>query len=106
MNHEEALREQIAATHDDPLAFVTLAYPWGVPGGPLADKDGPDVWQVELLEEIREHIVSGSPLSFRSAKASGHGVGKSAFTAWIVHWFASTRPHCAGVVTAKTQAKL
>jgi hypothetical protein len=106
MNHEEALREQIAATHDDPLAFVTLAYPWGVPGGPLADKDGPDVWQVELLEEIREHIVSGSPLSFRSAKASGHGVGKSAFTAWIVHWFASTRPHCAGVVTANTQAQL
>jgi hypothetical protein len=40
------------------------------------------------------------------ATASGHGIGKSAITAWLVNWIMSTRPHAKGVVTANTGPQL
>lgn len=103
---EQQLIEEIAACWDDPLRYVLLAFPWGEPGTPLEDEDGPDEWQRSALNDIRDHIRSGSDVSFRDATASGHGIGKSAITSWIVLWFMSTRPHCAGVVTANTQSQL
>jgi len=38
--------------------------------------------------------------------ASGHGIGKSALTAWIVLWLMSTRPDSRGTVTANTYVQL
>lgn len=108
---EVELRELIASTHDDPEAFVRLVFPWGEPGGPLEDAQGPDDWQLGLLRDIGRHFQEASQTdeevgAFREAIASGHGVGKSAIVSWIVLWFISTRPHCAGVVTANTKPQL
>lgn len=40
------------------------------------------------------------------AVASGHGIGKTALVAWIIHWFISTRQNPQIVVTANTQNQL
>jgi len=98
------LATDVAGFYDDPLGYVLYVFPWGE--GPLEHHEGPDDWQREELDALGAHVRSGSDLSFRDAVASGHGIGKSAITAWIIHWFTATRPHCAGVVTANTQAQL
>lgn len=104
---ERQLREEIAKCWDDPLRYVLLAFPWGVKGTALEKfPDGPDEWQRDQLNAIRDHIREGKPISLRDATTSGHGIGKSAETAWIILWFCSTRPHCAGRITAGTQAQL
>ncbi|WP_417518743.1 terminase [Marinobacter sp.] len=104
---ERQLRAEIALCYDDPLRYVMLAFPWGEPGTPLEQfPDGPDAWQRDQLNAIRDHIRSGGEVSLRDATTSGHGIGKSAETAWIILWFCSTRPHCAGRITAGTQAQL
>lgn len=106
VNVEQMLIEEIAKCHDDPLRYVMLAFPWGVKGTALEKQTGPDTWQVEQLNSIRDHIRSGKEIALRDCTASGHGIGKSAETAWIILWFMSTRPHCAGVVTANTMPQL
>lgn len=58
----------------------------------------PDAWQIAALEAARDHK--------RVAAASGHGIGKTAFVAWVVHWFISTRPNPQIVVTANTKNQL
>ncbi|MBK5942722.1 hypothetical protein [Halorhodospira halophila] len=103
---ESDLVQEIAACWDDPLRYVMLAFPWGEPGTPLADQDGPDEWQAAQLRDVRDHIQAGRQISYRDATSSGHGIGKTAETAWLILWFMSTRPHCAGVVTANTQSQL
>lgn len=104
---ERLLREEIAKCWDDPLRYVLLAFPWGVKGTPLEDyPEGPDAWQRNQLNDIRDHIINGNEIALRDATTSGHGIGKSAETAWIILWFCSTRPHCAGRITAGTQAQL
>lgn len=103
---EDLLRLQIAECWDDPLRFVMLVFPWGEKGGPLEKHDGPDEWQQDQLNAIRDHIREGKPVSLRDATTSGHGIGKTAETSWIILWFMSTRPNCAGVVTANTQTQL
>jgi hypothetical protein len=98
--------------YDDPLGWVMWAFPWGEEGTPLEDFDGPDVWQVELFEEwgvqIKLRGFDGftpcEPIQF--GIASGHGIGKSALSAWIILFIMSTRPHSKGVVTANTSDQL
>lgn len=58
----------------------------------------PDVWQADVLGDI----VGNQ----RIAVASGHGIGKTALIAWIIHWFISTRPDPQIVVTANTKNQL
>ena len=101
-----------ATFYDDPLGFVMWAFPWGVKGSPLEDFDGPDVWQVDLLTEwgnqIKDRGFDGftpvDPIQF--GIASGHGIGKSALSSWIILFISSTRPHSKGVVTANTSDQL
>jgi len=89
----------------DPLGFILYAFPWGVAGTYLADYDGPDDCQVEVLEDIRSCLESGiEPVQI--ARASGHGVGKTALTAMLILWFISCRPHPQIVVTANTKEQL
>lgn len=99
------LIEFAASCVDDPLKFVLAAFPWGEPGTLLAREPGPDTWQVDVLEELRVHIQT-STVAFRKAVASGHGVGKSALTSWIILWFLATHPHPQAVVTANTGTQL
>ena len=94
----------------DPHRFVKEGFLWGK--GELEGWDGPDAWQAETLatigEEVRKRDFNGvhavDPI--RMATASGHGIGKTALTAWIILWIASTRPRSKGVVTANTSSQL
>lgn len=100
-DRDEDLARKIAAFHDDPLGFVEFVFPWGA--GPLAGADGPDTWQRQLLSELGGRIAdAASPV--RMAVASGHGVGKTALSAWLILWFLSTRDHPQLVVTANPLA--
>ncbi len=96
---ESAIAHEISACHDDPLRFVETVFPWGE--GPLAGAEGPDQWQSDLLRELARQLADGvSPI--RMAVASGHGVGKTALSAWLILWFLSTRDHPQLVVTANS----
>lgn len=120
LDAERKLSEFVAQFYDDPYGFVMAMFPWGeeflADGSlnPLREWDGPEPWQREFLEDLGEHIKQngiavGLGLAmkvWRSAIASGHGVGKSALVAWLVLFFMSTRVDTRGVVTASTQNQL
>lgn len=130
---EQELAEFIAGFYADPYGFVMAVFPWGsrmvngqkvrIPGmetlpdgspNPLRDKTGPEPWQAEELKALGQHIRDnmvrrelGLDMEvWRSATASGHGVGKSAKVAWIIYFLMSTRADTRGVVTASTQFQL
>lgn len=117
---EQLLAEFIAGFYGDPLGFVMAVYPWGEPfradgsRNPLADKQGPEPWQKLHLKELGEHIRRNQVMRemgldmkvWRSAVVSGHGVGKSALVAWIIHFMMSTRADTRAAVTASTQNQL
>ena len=119
------LAEELARCYNDPLRFVLWAFPWGdLPETKLVElpepwaskypgcKYGPDTWACEFLNDIgrqvRERNFDGRHAvdPIKMAVASGHGIGKSAITAWIVCWIMATRPNCKGVVTANTASQL
>jgi hypothetical protein len=99
-----AYAEWIMSFHDDPYEFVLAIYPWGEPG-PLEEYDGPDDWQTKVLKGLGQDIQSGKD-NIRICVSSGHGIGKTALVAWIIHWFMSTHPHPQCVVTANTGTQL
>lgn len=117
---EAELAEFIANFYADPFGFVMAAYPWGEPvladgsANPLKDKKGPEAWQRRLLIAVGNHIKENSELTKlmlqkevgRFARASGHGVGKSAVVSWLIQFFMSTRQDTRGTVTANTQRQL
>lgn len=102
---EAHLEDTIAQFVYDPYGYVMFAFPWGEPG-PLEDQLGPDEWQREQLMMIGETFLDDPETTIQDATASGHGIGKSAETAWIILWAMSTRPNLAGIVTANTQTQL
>lgn len=107
---DATLADDVSAFYADPLGFVLYAFDWG--HGELEGITGPDQWQEEYLSEIGRQIAErafdgvNAVDAVRMATASGHGIGKSALTAWIILWVMSTRPMCKGVVTANTSAQL
>jgi hypothetical protein len=107
---EEQLIEELALCSDDPLRFVMFAFPWGQ--GELAEHDGPDDWQREILIEMGKALKSGASVgevlqaAIQIAIASGHGIGKSAFVSWLILWAISTFEDTRGVVTANTESQL
>ncbi len=62
------LADQISQFYADPLGFVTFAYPWGEPNGPLAAFAGPQMWQAERQ------------IAFGQALKSDRGKGQFAMT--------------------------
>lgn len=97
------LAEQMARFRYDPLGYVLWVFDWGQ--GELEGEAGPDKWQAETLRAIGEEMQAADA-AVRIAIASGHGIGKTCLTAWVIHWFMATRPGCAGVVTANTRDQL
>lgn len=95
---------------EDPLEFVRFSYPWN--RGDLRGFTGPDTWQIGYLnewgQEIRLRKFDGiTPvLPIRMTTTSGHGVGKSALTAWVADFIMSTRPHSKGIVSANSIPQL
>lgn len=100
---DATLADDIARFEFDPLGYVLYVFDWG--HGDLTGEDGPDEWQREMLCDIGE-AMRGADAAVQFAVASGHGIGKTALSAWIIHWFMATRPGCAGVVTANTRDQL
>lgn len=58
----------------------------------------PEAWQIEAGRELAQRR--------RVSIRSGHGVGKSAFMAWVVLWFMSTHFPCKIPCTAPTSHQL
>ena len=106
------LIDEMAQYFAYPLGFVLACFPWGEPGTALEHYAGPDEWQRRELEEIGQQVRDRAFEGFHPvapilrAVASGHGIGKSALTAWLVLWLMSTRPYAQGTVTANTYVQL
>jgi len=101
------LAEDIADFTHDPLGYAMYAFPWGE-SGHLSDVEGPRSWQCDTLEDIREHLENPArrhtPLLI--ARASGHGIGKSALIAMIACWALDTCEDTRVVITANTEQQL
>lgn len=102
---EDDLARWLVEVRDDPYAFVLGAFPWGQEGTELANHEGPDVWQADLLKAIRDGLLTANQ-AIRIARASGHGVGKSAVVAWTTIWALSTMCDTRIVITANTEVQL
>lgn len=106
MDIDTEIAKHVAEYYDDPYGFVMWCYPWGEPGTVLQNYPAPDEWQIEILEtfgeEIRKRKFNGVDVvdPIRIAISSGHGIGKSALTSWLIHFIMSTRPNSKGVVTS------
>lgn len=108
---DDQILEDLGGFSSDPLGFVMYSFPWGEEGTQLANEPGPETWQVEVLEDIGARLQAAEPFNFqdciiRIARASGHGIGKSALVAWIILWAISTFEDTKGVVTANTENQL
>lgn len=108
----DLLAEDLASFYDDPYGFVLWAFPWGEEGSVLQDFEGPRDWQKEFLinwgKEIKKRGFNGvDPVApIQDSTSSGHGIGKSALSAWIIIFISSTRPFSKGVVTSNTATQL
>jgi hypothetical protein len=121
---ETVLPAMAAYLYDKPLAFVLFAFDWDrdpslqvvklpEPWSDGYDSEfGPDTWACNLLDhiggEVAQRAFNGRDAvdAIRCAVSSGHGIGKSAFTGWLINWIMATRPNARGVVTANTAPQL
>lgn len=110
MKIDDQLADEVSNYYADPLGFVLFAFDWNK--GDLKGFNGPDKWQRDRLNDIAFQVKSAkfngiNPVApIRQATSSGHGIGKSALTAWLILWVMSTRPYSKGVVTANTSEQL
>lgn len=108
----ELLAEDLARFYDDPLGYVMWCFPWGEPGTPLENFDGPRDWQRDFLlkiaKQVKENAFDGvNPVPpIQESVSSGHGIGKSAMSSWLIKWIFDTRPFSKGVVTSNTSSQL
>lgn len=121
---ENELADDLAQFYADPLGFVMYAYPWDTDASiqlvkleepwcwRFDSEYGPDAWACELLDsigrQVQERGFDGQTAvdAIQEAVTSGHGIGKSAMTGWLVDWIMSTRPFAQGTVTANTSTQL
>lgn len=101
-----SLADAIGGFTHDPLGHALFAYPWGE--GALAGMSGPRAWQRAVLQEIGAHLADPATrhAPLRLARASGHGIGKSALVAMVVKWALDTCPDTRVLVTANTESQL
>ena len=110
INKDDQLALKMGELFADPLGFVKFAYDWNY--GDLKGFHGPDDWQSEYLDKLGHEIAKrgfdgvNAVEPIQMATSSGHGIGKSALTAWIAGFMMSTRPYCKGIVTANTSPQL
>lgn len=105
---QEELIEMVAGFHNDPLSYCLAVFPWGEKGTPLAGKRL-RTWQRQFLRRVGEMLRSGAVDAgqvIRMARASGHGIGKSALVSMLIKWAFDTREDTRGVVTANTENQL
>jgi hypothetical protein len=105
IEHARRLHREIGGFRCDPLGYVMYAFPWRQPGTALAEEDGPEDWQRDVLDRLGSGLLSVNE-ALRLAMASGHGIGKSALVAWIILWAMSTVRDTRGIGTANTEGQL
>ena len=102
----DILLAKIGKYASDPYGYALLAFPWGQPG-PL-ENERLRKWQMRVLKEVRDHL--SNPLTrhtpLRIARASGHGIGKSALIGILSKWALDTMTDTRVVVTANTEQQL
>lgn len=114
----EKFAEWVLSFQNRPLDFALTMWPWGEKDTPLEHRTLED-WQFNLLLDLQTRLLADEPeeakaalegrmhnMVYRYARPAGHGVGKTAGFAIIVHWFASTHPNGQGVITASTESQL
>lgn len=98
---EVTLAKDIAGFTHDPLGYARYCWPW--PEG-----TGIRDWQADVLDTIgkrlRDPVTRYQPI--RIARASGHGIGKSALISMITKWGLDTCDDCRIVITANTETQL
>lgn len=100
------LINDIAGFTHDPLGHALYAYPWGE--GALQGVTGPRTWQRDVMQEIADHLRNPTTryTPCRIARASGHGIGKSALIAMLVKWGLDTCVDTRIITTANTESQL
>lgn len=103
---EQELIDLAAMCAHDPEKWVDLAYEWGE--GELEKHSGPREWQRECLREIATALKNPATRyqPIQIARASGHGIGKSAIIGMITNWGMSTHHDTRVVITANTDTQL
>ena len=99
---------------DHPDIWVQYAFPWGQPNTPLANYEGPRVWQLDELKRMSDFIGENlhlvdlglAPKVYKSATTSGRGPGKSALVSWTTLWFMSCIPGATAILSANTDQQL
>lgn len=106
MSAEAILAQDIGQLATDPLRYAMYAFPWGE--GELAGMAGPRDWQRQVMTDIRDHLQNPATrcTPLRIARASGHGIGKSALIGMLVKWALDTCPDTRVVVTANTEQQV
>lgn len=111
---EQQLIAKVLSFRDDPLSFVLFAFPWSETNTPLENHNGPREWQRVALNSMRDHILENNrrltrgdiPELMQLARASGRGIGKSAFLAWVALWLFCCLPSSTVIVSANTENQL
>ena len=101
---EEMLQDACDRGYDDPYGFALDMWDWGK--GELSEWEGPDWWHREVMEYIGAWRKTDMALPCRVAVCTGHGTGKTALMAMLIHWFASTTRKPAATITANTETQL
>jgi hypothetical protein len=105
---EQQLADAIFGFAQDPLGYCRFNFPWGEAGTELANKRL-RAWQVRFLDKVGKKLRAGAVDAgevIRMARASGHGIGKSALVAMLIKWAFDTKIDTRGVVTANTDLQL
>lgn len=100
---------------DNPRKWIQYAFPWGDPDTPLANVKEPRAMQIEVCEEIADHIRNNrtlvkqglQPKVYRGSTSSGRGVGKSAlYEGLLPIWFLSVVVGGTIITTANNETQL
>ena len=116
MDYEQWLNRQKSLTlkdlfnfYHEPDRFVLELFPWGF--GELKNQF-PREWQLEYLQDLKEEIIKrgftgGDAVpTIMMSTASGHEVGKSCLSAWLILFLHFTRKNSKGMVTAVTRSQI
>lgn len=106
VNDQRAIIGDLMRYQHDPLRAVKYGFKWGE--GELANENGPREFQKRILNQLGEHLRNPQTRykPFRKAISSGHGIGKSAFIAWVVWWALSTFEDTKVIIMAGTGDQL
>ena len=106
MTNDDVIADAAARCRFDPLTWARFAFDWGY--GELDGYAGPRAWQAQAFGDIAAHLQNPETryMPLMLARASGHGIGKSAFIGMLVNWALSTCDDCKVVLTSNTDTQL